>query len=266
MVPRSYDGADIPTEKNLRAAVVTGAAGGIGTAICERLGASGCAVAALDVSEQRLAALCQRLAEDGIRCEPLVCDVTSGQSVDSAVKATLQAFGKIDILVNNAGWDELHPFVETDEGLWERLVQINYLGVLRMCKAVVPRMIEANYGRIVNISSDAARVGSTGEAVYAGAKAALIGFSKSLAREVAKAGVTVNVVCPGPTETPLLDEIRTKSEQGERVIRSIARSIPMGRLGRPEDVAAAVAYFASEEAGYVTGQVLSVSGGLTMAG
>jgi 2-hydroxycyclohexanecarboxyl-CoA dehydrogenase len=157
-------------------------------------------------------------------------------------------------------------YSETDAEFWERILRINLLSVLGMCRAVVPAMIDVGYGRIVNIASDAARVGSSGEAPYSGAKAGIIGFSKALAREVARHGITVNVVCPGPSATPLLEEMTEKSDDAAKVLRAISRSIPLGRLAEPEDIAFAVAFFASENAGYITGQVLSVSGGLTMAG
>jgi 2-hydroxycyclohexanecarboxyl-CoA dehydrogenase len=165
------------------------------------------------------------------------------------------------VLVNCAGWDEFHPFLDTDRPFWDRVVAINYLGVVALSHAVVPLMVEAGGGgRVVNIASDAGRVGSTGEAVYAGAKGGVIAFSKSLAREVARHRITVNAVCPGPADTPLFQGFP------ERIRQSLQRSIPLGRLAEPEDVAHAVSFFASPGAGYVTGQVLSVSGGLTMSG
>jgi 2-hydroxycyclohexanecarboxyl-CoA dehydrogenase len=157
------------------------------------------------------------------------------------------------------GWDELHPFLDTDEQFWDRVIEVNYKGCLRTTKAVLPGMVERGWGRIVNIASDAGRVGSSGESVYAGAKGAVIAFGKTIAREVATKGVTVNNVCPGPTRTPMLESM------GPNLITAFERAVPMKRLGEPNDVAAAVAFLASEEAGYVTGQTLSVSGGLTMA-
>jgi len=169
------------------------------------------------------------------------------------------------VLVNNAGWERLRLFVETEPEFWDRIIAVNYRGVLAATHAVLGGMIARRAGRIVSIASDAGRVGSTGEAVYSGCKAAVIGFSKALAREVARHGITVNVVAPGPTETELLAEVMA-GERGARILEGMRRTIPLRRLGRPDDVAGAVAYFASPEAGYVTGQVLSVSGGLTMAG
>ena len=177
-----------------------------------------------------------------------------------------EALGPIDILVNAAGWDKFMRFVDTDEEFWDHILDINFKGMLRTTHACVPGMIERGWGRIVNIASDAGRVGSSLEAVYSGAKGGTIAFSKTLAREVARKGVTVNVVCPGPTDTPLLSEIVDANDDSERVIGAMAGAVAMKRLGQPEEIAPAVVYFASEGAGFTTGQTLSVSGGLTMAG
>ncbi len=171
----------------------------------------------------------------------------------------------MDILVNAAGWDEFHPFLETDEDFWRRVIAVNFEGCLRTTHAVLGGMTERGWGRLVNIASDAARVGSSGEAVYAGAKAAVVAFTKTIAREAARAGVTANAVCPGPTETPMLTDMAARTPDAAQLRAALERAVPMRRLGRPEDVAAAVAFLASEEAGFVTGQTLSVSGGLTMA-
>jgi len=167
--------------------------------------------------------------------------------------------------VNCAGWDELKPFLETDEAFWRKVIAINYEGCLRVTHAVLGGMVARGYGRIVSIASDAARVGSSGEAVYAGAKAGVVAFSKTIAREHARDGVTANVVCPGPTETPLLQGMAEQAPDSERLVTALSRAVPMRRLGQPQDAAAAVAFLASERAGYITGQTLSVSGGLTMA-
>jgi len=201
----------------------------------------------------------------GGRATGVEADVADFAAVQAAVRAVEQALGPIDALVNNAGWERLALFAESDPALWERLIAVNFKGVLHATRAVVDGMMARRRGRIVSVSSDAARVGSTGEAVYAGCKAAIIGFSKALAREVARHAITVNVVCPGPTDTQLLADVMT-GERGAKILAGMQRTIPLGRLGRPEDVAGAVAYLVSEEAAYVTGQVLSVSGGLTMAG
>jgi 2-hydroxycyclohexanecarboxyl-CoA dehydrogenase len=164
--------------------------------------------------------------------------------------------------VNNAGWDEMHPFLETDEPFWDRVIEVNYKGCLRMTRATLPGMIEGRWGRIVNIASDAGRVGSSFESVYSGAKGGVIAFTKTIARESARSGVTANAVCPGPTDTQMLAEVA--QDQGEKIIDAMTRAVPMKRLATPEDIANAVAFFASDESGYVTGQTLSVSGGLTM--
>jgi 2-hydroxycyclohexanecarboxyl-CoA dehydrogenase len=168
------------------------------------------------------------------------------------------------VLVNNAGWDELRPFLETDEAFWERVIDINFKGCMRVTQAVLPAMVEHGFGRIVSIGSDAGRIGSSLESVYSGTKGAVIAFTKTIAREMARTGVTANVVCPGPTRTPLLDEIVAGREDADKVIGAMTRAVPMKRLGEPEEVAAAVAFLASEQAGFITGQTLSVSGGLTM--
>ena len=177
----------------------------------------------------------------------------------------MSELGPVEVLVNNAGGDELRPFLETDEAFWAWVVELNFKGQLRVTREVLPGMVERGYGRVVNIASDAGRVGSSLEAVYSGAKGGVIAFTKALAREVARSGVTVNAVCPGPTDTPLLRGMADDDEAGGRLIDSLTRAVPMRRLGEPGDVAAAVAFLASEEAGFITGQTLSVSGGLTMA-
>ena len=236
-------------------ALVTGGAGGIGRAIVRALAADGHRVVAGDIADgaPQEAALA------------VLLDVTDSDSVDEAVTLTERVLGPIEILINTAGWDEFHAFLETDEVFWDQIIELNYKGCLRVCRRVVPTMVSAGYGRVVNISSDAARVGSSLEAVYAGAKAGQVAFGKTLAREVVRHGVTVNSVCPGPTETPLLDGMIGAGEGSAKMIDALRRAVPMRRLGQPEDIAAAVAFFASDAAGYITGQTLSVSGGLTMA-
>jgi 2-hydroxycyclohexanecarboxyl-CoA dehydrogenase len=249
-----------------RNALVTGAARGIGRAIALELAGRGFGVAILDRDGKGARSVAEESSAIGVPALALEIDLTNADEIPQAVEEVRRSWGSIDVLVNNAGWDEIHPFLETDAEFWERILRINLLSVFGMCRAVVPAMIDVGYGRIVNIASDAARVGSSGEAPYSGAKAGIIGFSKALAREVARHGITVNVVCPGPSATPLLEEMTEKSDDAAKVLRAISRSIPLGRLAEPEDIAFAVAFFASENAGYITGQVLSVSGGLTMAG
>jgi 2-hydroxycyclohexanecarboxyl-CoA dehydrogenase len=245
-------------------AIVTGGAQGIGRAISNRLAAEGAAVAIADIQTDAAEKAAAELRASGARAIAVKLDVTSLDSANAAADRVERELGAIDILVNNAGWDELKPFVETTPEFWDKVIAINYRGVLNCCRAIVPRMQKRGAGgKIVSIASDAGRVGSTGEAVYAGCKAAIIGFSKTLAREVARNAINVNVVCPGPTETALL---KSAMAGREGVLAAMTKGIPLRRLGRPQDLAGAVAFFASSDADYATGQVISVSGGLTMAG
>jgi 2-hydroxycyclohexanecarboxyl-CoA dehydrogenase len=243
-----------------RVALVTGGAGGLGAAICRALAGAGHRVAAADLHREGAERVGAEVGGLGVEL-----DVTAPDSVAGAVARTREALGPIDVCVNCAGWDELRPFLETDEALASKLLEINLMGPIRVSRAVLGEMAERRWGRLVNIASDAGRVGSSLEAVYSGAKGGLIAFTKTIAREFARHGVTANAVCPGPTETPLLSGIVEKSADGKRVIDAMTRAIPMRRLGRPEDVAPAVVFLASDAAGFVTGQTLSVSGGLTMA-
>ena len=187
------------------------------------------------------------------------------EEVQKAVAEAIARLGKLDILVNNAGWDRLMPFLKTTPELWDRVIGVNYRGVIHTCYAVLPHMKERKQGSIVNVSSDSARVGSLGEAIYAGSKAAVIGFSKTLAREHARDNIRVNVVCPGLAETPLLEEMQ-QDEFTKKILGAVVNAIPLKRLGKPEEIAPMVLFFASEAARYITGQVVSVNGGLTMAG
>ena len=243
-----------------RVALVTGGGGGIGAAIAAALAADGNAVAVADLRAAAARETAERI--DG-RALGVEMDVTDGESVSAAIARVEGDLGPVEILVNNAGWDELRPFVETDEEFWDRVLAINFKGCLHTTRALLPGMIERGSGRIVNIASDAGRVGSSMESVYAGAKGGVIAFTKTIAREAARSGVTANVVCPGPTRTPLLEGMT--AEGGEKLVDALVRAIPMRRLGEPEDIAAAVAFFASDRASFITGQTLSVSGGLTMA-
>lgn len=222
-------------------AVVTGAAGGIGAAICRRLAADGLEVIATDLegTDVRL-------------------DITD----HAAAAALAERLGPVDVLVNNAGWDRVMPFLETDAELWERVIRVNLLGPIGVTHAFARGMAERGAGRIVNIASDAGRVGSSGEVVYSAAKGGVIAFTKGLARELARYKVNVNCVCPGPTETPMLGIFE---ERGQGIIESMTKAVPFRRLAQPDEIAAAVAFLASDDAAYITGQTLSVSGGLTMA-
>jgi 2-hydroxycyclohexanecarboxyl-CoA dehydrogenase len=251
-----------------RVVVVTGAGRGMGRAIAERLAAEGARVAVTDVDGDSALATARALeravssnasgSAAGFRL-----DITDAAEVRARVDEIVAALGPIDALVNNAGWDRMAPFLETDEDLWDRIIDINLRGPIRMTRTVLPQMVGRGWGRIVNISSDAGRVGSSGEAVYSACKAGIIGFGKTIAREMARHHITVNAICPGPTETPLLEAM--VGEGHDKLIDSLKRGIPLGRLGQPEDVAGAVAFILSDDAGFITGQTLSVSGGLTMA-
>lgn len=249
-----------------RVAFVTGGAQGIGGGISEALGAQGFRVAIADLNLDAAKQTAQRIIDAGGEAIAVAVDITDTASVRDAVKATTEALGDIDVVVNNAGWDDFMPFVKTTEDFWDKILDINFKGALRVCHTVVPGMVERGFGRVINIGSDAGRVGSSLEAVYSGAKGGIIAFTKTLAREVATKGVTVNTVCPGPTDTPALRKFADNSgEDADKVIGGMARSVPMKRLGTPADVAVAVAFFASDAAEYITGQTLSVSGGLTMS-
>jgi 2-hydroxycyclohexanecarboxyl-CoA dehydrogenase len=247
-----------------KTAIVTGGARGIGRGIATALAAQGAGVAIADIRADDAQNTVAEITKAGGKAMALHADITNLESVKAAVAGTREAFGPVDILVNNAGWDKMSPFVKTGPDLWDRIIAINYRGVLNFCYAVSGDMMSRNSGRIISIASDAGRVGSTGESVYAGAKAAVMGFSKSLARELARNGVTVNVICPGPTPTPLLDEMKKEDPLAEKILSSMDKVIPLRRMGTPEDIAAAVVFLASAEAGFITGQIISVSGGLTM--
>lgn len=242
-----------------RIALVTGGAGAIGAAVCAALAAQGRRVAAADLDGARAAAGAEPLGGIGV-----AMDVADPASVARAVDEVRARLGPPTVLVSCAGWDRMVPFVETDEAFQARVLEINLAGPIRVTRAVLPDMMEAGFGRIVLVSSDAGRVGSSGETIYAAAKGGLLAFAKSVAREAVRHGVTANCVCPGPTDTPLFRGLAAEGPEGDRITQALERAIPMRRLGRPEDVAPAVAFLASDEAGYVTGQTLSVSGGLTM--
>ena len=248
-----------------RVALVTGGGRGIGREICLGLARAGRKVAVADLRVPEATATAAVINADGGSAVAVEMDVSEADSVAKGLLAAVDELGPVEVLVNCAGWDELRPFGTTDEAFWDRVIEINYKGPLRTTHGCLPAMIEASFGRIVNIGSDAGRVGSSGEAVYAGAKGGVIAFTKTIAREVARRGITANVVCPGPTDTPLLEEIASATDTSDKIIGAMARAVPMKRIGQPHEVAAAVVFLCSEEAGYITGQTLSVSGGLTMA-
>lgn len=239
-----------------RIAIVTGAGQGIGKAIAGRLTVEGATVVVTDVDRGTAEATADALGGDSVG---LVTDVTDRRSVQTMVRHAMDRFGRIDVLVNNAGWDKGEAFLDSEPDTWDRIIQINLYGVFNTLEAVLPIMTEQQYGKVVNLGSDAGRVGSSGEAVYSAAKGGVIAFTKAMAREMARSRVNVNCVCPGPTDTALF-----ASMGGDELREALVRAIPFRRLGHPDDVATTVAFLASDDAAFITGQTISVSGGLTM--
>lgn len=238
-------------------AFVTGAGQGIGKAIATKLAAEGATVVVTDINGETAEATAAELGGDSIG---LPVDVTSRDSVNAAVDTVIDRFGRLDVLVNNAGWDKAEPFVDSEPETWDRVIGINLYGVLNTSKKILPIMAEQGSGHVVNLGSDAGRVGSSGEAVYSAAKGGVIAFTKSTAREMARSQVNINCVCPGPTDTALF-----ASMGGEKLRAALQKAIPLRRLGQPEDLANTVAFLASDEASFITGQTVSVSGGLSMS-
>jgi 2-hydroxycyclohexanecarboxyl-CoA dehydrogenase len=238
----------------MKTVLVTGGGGAIGAAICRRFKEHRVLVA------DRNGEAAERVARE-INGKALVFDISKYDEAKAAL-----AEQAVDVLVNNAGWDRFQNFVDTDPKDWDALIDVNLRGPLNMHHLVLPGMLERGAGRIINISSDAARVGSSGESVYSACKGGIIAFSKTVAREVARKGITVNVVCPGPTDTPILRGFLGEGEAGKKVYDALVRAIPMKRVGQPGDIPGIVAFLASDEAAFITGQVISVSGGLTMVG
>jgi 2-hydroxycyclohexanecarboxyl-CoA dehydrogenase len=249
-----------------KTAIVTGSASGIGRAIARRLAEEGCRIGIFDRNaagaEETASAI--RAAGGSAVAQPL--DITDGAAVTAAVAAFEALVGPVEILVNNAGWDKAAPFLETDAELWRRIIDINLYGPLHLHRAVLPGMVARRRGKVVNIASDAGRVGSSGESVYAACKGGIIAFTKTLARELARSNIQLNTVCPGPTDTPLFADLAGSGEAGAKLRDALQRAIPLRRLGQPEDYPGIVAFLASDDAGYITGQTISVSGGLTMHG
>jgi 2-hydroxycyclohexanecarboxyl-CoA dehydrogenase len=247
-------------------ALVTGGARGIGRGIVTALVNAGANVAIVDLRYDLAEQVASEVGRDtGAQVIALKADVANLAEVQETTGHVLQAFGKIDVLINNAGWDEFKPFLQTTPDFWEKIIAVNYRSVLNTCYAVLPHMVIRKAGAVVSISSDAARVGSMGEAVYAGTKAAIIAFSRTLAREHARDNIRFNVVCPGPTQTPLVEEMQ-QQEFGRRMLGRMEQYVPLRRLGTSEDIAPIVVFLASDAASFITGQVISVSGGLTMVG
>ena len=245
-----------------RNVLVTGAASGIARAIALRLGDEGCVVGVLDRDAAGAKESVERIVRGGGRAYPYAVDIVDGDAVESAAAAFEREAGAIGGLVNGAGWDLAASFLDTTPDDWRRVIDVNLYGPLHVTHAVLRRMAAAGAGRIVSIASDAGRVGSSGEAVYAACKGGIVSFSKSIAREHARAGITVNVVAPGPTDTPLFARV----DPSGKLQAALERAIPMRRLAQPGDYPGLVAFLLSDEAAFITGQTLSVSGGLTMHG
>ncbi len=244
-----------------KVAIVTGSGSGIGRAIALAMAREGARVAVVDLNETGAQETVKEIQKEGGQAHPYKADVTKKAQIDAMVAAVVTRWGTVHILVNNAGWDKVEPFIKSTEETWDKVLAINLKGPIICTRAVLDEMIKNGYGKIVSIASDAGRVGSTGEAVYSAAKGGIIAFTKTMAREMARHRINVNCVCPGPTDTPLF---ATVTVDNPKLAESLKRVIPFGRLGQPEDLPPAVIFLASDEAGFITGQTLSVSGGLTM--
>ena len=246
-----------------RIAIVTGAGRGIGAAITVALAEAGADVALWDLDQRGAGEVAESVAQaHGVRAIAVEVDIADTRAVDHATRQVEDELGPVDVLVNNAGIDAIGPFLESNEASWDRIIAVNLKGTIACCHRVLRGMVDRGRGRVVNIGSDAGKVGSSGEAVYSATKGGVIALTKTLAREVASKGVTVNCVCPGPTETALLGQL---AEASPKLHSSLARAIPLRRIAQPDDIAPAVVFLASDEAAYITGQALSVSGGLTMS-
>lgn len=246
--------------------IVTGGAGGIGGATCRRFAEAGAKVAVFDMNLEAATKVADEIKAAGGQAAAFKCDITNRAEVDAAVAGTIETLGPVDVLVNNAGWDVFKPFLKTVPEEWEKLIAINLTGALNMLHSVLPGMVERNSGRVVTVASDAARGGSSGEAVYSACKGGLVSLSKTLAREHSRHNITFNVVCPGPTDTALLADVAEGARDPAKLIEAFRSAIPLGRLGQPDDLAGAIVFFGSDAASFITGQVISVSGGLTMHG
>lgn len=246
--------------------IVTGGAGGIGSATCRRFAEAGAKVAVFDMNLEAATQVADEIKSAGAQAVAFKCDITNRAEVDAAVVGTIETLGPVDVLVNNAGWDVFKPFLKTNPDEWAKLIAINLTGALNMLHSVLPGMVERNTGRVVTVASDAARGGSSGEAVYSACKGGLVSLSKTLAREHSRHNITFNVVCPGPTDTALLADVAEGARDPAKLLEAFRSAIPLGRLGQPDDLAGAIVFFGSDAASFITGQVISVSGGLTMHG
>ena len=244
-----------------RRVLLTGGASGIGRATAIRLAEEGSLVGIIDIDE---AGARETVAQCDGKARCFHADIGDRGEVERAVAAFERECGPVELLANIAGWDVMRSFLDTDPELWDRIIRINLYGPLHMHHVVVRGMAERGFGRVLNVASDAGRVGSSGEAVYSACKGGIIAFTKTLARELARRGVTLNVLCPGPTDTPLFDAFRSASPDAVKVGEALARAIPLRRIGRPDDYPGIIAFLLSDDAAYITGQTISVSGGLTM--
>ena len=242
--------------------LLTGGGSGIGRASAIRLVEEGCRVGILDIDETGAA---ETVSRCGGKAWARRTDITDRAKVETAVAAFEQEVGPVDFLANVAGWDIMRNFLDTDVALWDKIIGINLYGPMHLHHVVLPGMVRRGFGRVVNVASDAGRVGSSGEAVYSACKGGIIAFTKTMAREVARKGVTLNVLCPGPTDTPLFDGFKAASPDGRKVADAMARAVPLRRIGQPEDYPGTIAFLLSDDAAYITGQTISVSGGLTMS-
>jgi len=249
-----------------RAAIVTGGGGAIGRAIALRLAADGAIVGVFDLNRDAARAVVQAITDAGGRAHAVAVDLADYDATGRAIAEFEDTAGPTAILVNNAGWDRFRLFLDTDPAFWDHVIAVNLRTALNTTHRIARGMTARKAGRIVTIASDAGRVGSMGEAVYSACKGGLIALTKSLAREFAARNVTVNCVCPGPTDTPIFNSFLDEGELGAKVHEALTRMVPLRRIGKPEDMAGIVAFLASDEAAYLTGQVVSVSGGLTMHG
>lgn len=251
-------------EIGAKMAIVTGGGQGIGRAITLRLAAEGYNVAVFDLNPEAAEATAEEGRASGSDIRVYGVDISDGDGVARAVAQAEADLGPTWLLVNNAGWDQPAPFLQTEKPLWDKIIAINLSGPLNMHKAVCTGMAERGGGRVVNIASDAARVGTSTEAVYSACKGGIIAFTKSLARELARQNVLLNAVCPGPTNTPMMQSVLGTGEQALKWKDAMVRGIPLRRMGEPEDYAGIVAFLGSEDAGFITGQTISVSGGMNM--
>jgi 2-hydroxycyclohexanecarboxyl-CoA dehydrogenase len=241
--------------------VLTGGASGIGRATTIRLVEEGCIVGIFDINESGTAETIEKCRSGPGKAFGYKVDIGQYADVARAAASFEAEAGPAELLANIAGWDKAVPFLESDPALWEQIIRINLYGPLHLHHVLVKGMAQRGFGRVLNVSSDAGRVGSSGESVYSACKGGIIAFTKTMARELARQGVTLNVICPGPTDTPLFESFASK-----KLKDSLARAIPLGRLGRPEDYPGAIAFLLSDDAGFITGQTISISGGLTMHG